>query len=510
MPLSRRIELTSITELLAGHQTTIQRLIDCIAPETKALEEALWLTLTRFTAWVHQLPASETHHHSYLGGLLEHSLEVALWSAESARGRLGDLKRPGWERRRQERTFVLAVALSGLLHDLGKPVSDLLILDPKGQRSWNPYRSSLMEWAESHQLGHYHLQWLRGRGARHRGFSLLMLRNVVEPTLFDRLREVGPELEASLLGALTQEGGEDDPAFRLVSRADQESALRSLRDPRRQTDFGGPSPENILIHAMRHLVQTGVWTPNLPGNALWMLEGQLYVSWPRGAGDLQALIDQDRFSGIPLEPDLLMAFMQDRGLLFPLETTADMPSPIRSFQPSTLDVPLRFLKLRSPRLLFEGVLPESIRIVREARDPDASDPDETAQKPDRKTAPAPGNPSPPDAAFGTLDEETSPSLPSLKIQLQNASDAYEWQIRDHHLFIPHPETAKALAIEPIALIEALDALDWLEPGGAGNLRKVRVIEGRRGLLLTRPVSSELLKAMKVPQKKSRRRAEATA
>jgi len=209
--IKRGIPVIPVQDLLASHQEGIDHLIDCIAPETPELKNALDQTLLNFTHWVHQLPASESHHHSYTGGLLTHSLEVALWSAQSARGRLGDLRQSGWERRRSERTFVLAVALSGLLHDLGKPVADLMILDPSGQMTWNPYRGSLVAWAISHDLPQYHLHWLRGRGARHRGFSLLILRNVVEPALFDRIREVGPELESSLLRILTQDGGRKIP-----------------------------------------------------------------------------------------------------------------------------------------------------------------------------------------------------------------------------------------------------------------------------------------------------------
>jgi len=98
----------------------------------------------------------------------------------------------------------------------------------------------------------------------------------------------------------------------------------------------------------------------------------------------------------------------------------------------------------------------------------------------------------------------------LKTTLQNASDRYEWQVRDQRLFIPHPETARVLGVEPLSLIETLEAEAWLEVGGAGHLRKVRVLEGRRGLLLNPGVSAELLKAMKVPKKKSRRNLEARA
>lgn len=500
------IEVTPINALLASHQVRIDQLIDCIAPETPELHSALVRTLYNFTSWVHQLPASESHHHSYVGGLLTHSLEVALWSAQSARERLGDLRHPGWERRRRERTFVLAVALSGLLHDLGKPVADLMIIDSRGLLTWNPYRGSLMAWAESHDLTHYHLQWLRGRGARHRGFSLLILRDVVEPELFDRIRDVGPELEASLLRGLTQEGEDEDPAFRWVMRADQESTVRSLRDPRRETGFGGPSAERILIHAMRQLIHQAIWIPNIPGSPLWFLEERLYLSWPRAASDIQDLIDQDRLSGIPLDPELLMGFMQERGFLAPLQTQDEFPCPLQTIHPEGLDVPLRMLELRSPALLFDGVLPESRRRVQEGLlVPTSMEPgkvsfetQEAVSVPSPLEDPPPGEP---------LSDDAMALEPSLKAQLQRASDRYEWQVRDHHLFIPHPEAARALGMEPIALIEAFETEAWLEPGGAGNLRKVRVIEGRRGLLLNRRVSTELLKTMKVPKRKSRRKAE---
>lgn len=499
--LSDGIELTPVEVLLKAHQHTIERLIDCIAPETAALHDAIQRTLEEFTAWVHQLPASEAHHHSYRGGLLEHSLEVALWSAESARSRLGDLKRPGWERRRQERTFVLAVALSGLLHDLGKPVADLLIFDPLGQTAWNPYRGSLVAWAESEHLSHYHLQWLRGRGTRHQGFSLLMLRSVVEPTLFDRLREVGPELEARLLDALTAASPEEDPVGRLVSLADQESTLRSLKDPRRQAHFGGPTPENVLIHTMRHLVHQGIWQANVPGNALWYLEDQLYLSWPRAVSDMQQLIDRDRFSGIPLEPDLLLMFLEDRGLLAPIDRDGDIPTPIQTLQPEILDVPIRLIKLRSPRLFFDGVLPDSMRL----RTDDSSDVKVMVAAPIVDSEDL-------EDSLGCLSEAVvnDATHPSLKTAIQAVSDRFEWRVLDHHLFLPHPETAKALGMEPLELIDSLDQSAWLEPGGAGHVRKVRVVEGRRGLLLTRIVSHELLKAMKVPQRKSRRKLEISA
>ncbi len=40
--------------------------------------------LWRYAAFVHLLPASETHHHRGAGGLLRHGLEVAFWAAQAS------------------------------------------------------------------------------------------------------------------------------------------------------------------------------------------------------------------------------------------------------------------------------------------------------------------------------------------------------------------------------------------------------------------------------------------
>jgi len=141
-------------------------------------------------------------------------------------------------------------------------------------------------------------------------------------------------------------------------RADQESTVRSLKDPRRETDFGGPAPERILIHAMRQLIHQAIWIPNVPGSPLWHLDHKIYLSWPRAAHDLESILHQERFSGIPLDSDLLMHFMQDRGLLAPFDPLDEIPSPLKTLQPEGLNVPLSLLELRSPSLLYDGALPD--------------------------------------------------------------------------------------------------------------------------------------------------------
>lgn len=168
-----------------------------------------------------------------------------------------------------------------------------------------------------------------------------------------------------------------------------------------------------------------------------------------------------------------------------------------------MDVPLRMLELRSPRLLFDGVLPDSKRRldITDVKMTQALEVPIPTPVTIHCAASEPQPASNHDMEPVSIDQENALTL---KERLKSVSDRYEWQVRDRYLFIPHPEAAREMGIDPLGLIEALDSQDWLEPGGAGNLRKVRVMEGRRGLLLNHTVSEELLGGMKVPQRKSRR------
>ena len=104
--------------------------------------------IANFVEFVQLLPASQSHHHAQPGGLLQHTLEVASHSLALREGyklpkgtvpeeqiRLG----PVW-------TFGLLVA--ALLHDIGKPVADVVVTlygsDPnKPLKTWSGLAGSM-------------------------------------------------------------------------------------------------------------------------------------------------------------------------------------------------------------------------------------------------------------------------------------------------------------------------------------------------------------------------------
>ena len=93
------------------------------------------------TGFVQQLPASEAHHHAGAGGLLRHGLEVVHEALRLRRTVLLPAGAPAEEVARQEDIWTYATVCAGLLHDLGKPVTDLRII--VDDEDWSPLAGPL-------------------------------------------------------------------------------------------------------------------------------------------------------------------------------------------------------------------------------------------------------------------------------------------------------------------------------------------------------------------------------
>lgn len=98
----------------------------------------------RFAALAQLLPASQNHHHSIPGGLLDHSLEVACNAIRLRQGYLLPPEAGAEEQVRQASAWTVTVVCAALLHDTGKIAVDMEILNmmvPAGIRGKGIWRS---------------------------------------------------------------------------------------------------------------------------------------------------------------------------------------------------------------------------------------------------------------------------------------------------------------------------------------------------------------------------------
>ena len=83
------------------------------------------------------------------------------------------------ERKEQELRWRLAVCFAGLLHDIGKPVSDMAVVNKQGEHTWNPCDENLTDWAAQNSIDRYFLRWRENRHKRHEQFSALVIERVL-------------------------------------------------------------------------------------------------------------------------------------------------------------------------------------------------------------------------------------------------------------------------------------------------------------------------------------------
>lgn len=142
--------------------------------------------------FVGKLPASESNHHNWPGGLLKHSLEVASISFKYAKHwDLPPIAMNDYEARRRPR-WQYAAWVIGLFHDVGKAITDMVVVceDANGKiYRWNPMLKSLNEFCVDHKIVRYYIDMndasrymnSAGRFKRHQGMASSLLGKLLTP-----------------------------------------------------------------------------------------------------------------------------------------------------------------------------------------------------------------------------------------------------------------------------------------------------------------------------------------
>ena len=191
------------------------------------LNELYQTAIVNYARFVQQLPASEAHHHSGPGGMLDHALEVVTHALTIRRGYLLP---PGAnpERLAQEQDlWTYAVFSAALLHDIGKPVVDqcITLFDAKRHPlgHWDPWQGSMVErglW--------YRVDFVRKRNHRlHERVGPLLARMILPSTGISWLAS-NPEVLTQWIAAISGDTNESGILGEIILRADGESVARNL------------------------------------------------------------------------------------------------------------------------------------------------------------------------------------------------------------------------------------------------------------------------------------------
>lgn len=250
--------------------------------------------LEAFAEFVQMLPASESHHHAQPGGLWLHALEVLDAALTFRAGMEIPPSATTEDRKKQEHRWTYAVFVAALLHDVGKPVTDVKVQlfgeDPRAGRPWAPMAGSMKTFG-----AHWYSISFAEPGERdykaHQKLAAMLLHSFVPQRSLRWLAEEGDALP-QLLAYLS---GEDPDGLlgAIVKRADSDSVRRNLlHGPR--TRFASARTRPLverLMEALRRMLQDGGVLPlNRAGAAGWVYDGKVWFVCKRLADEVRAYL----------------------------------------------------------------------------------------------------------------------------------------------------------------------------------------------------------------------------
>ncbi|EJN2862216.1 helicase/relaxase domain-containing protein [Salmonella enterica subsp. enterica serovar Yaba] len=299
--------------------------------------------VARFAELVQQLPASEYHHHSHPGGLLDHTLEVMAFAAKLRQRHLLPAGTAPEEQAREAEAWTAGIIYAALLHDVGKTATDIVVTTDD-ELSWHPWEGPLRS--------AYRLKYLKKRDHQlHPVAGGLLATHVLPVTALNWLAQY-PGLYASFIYCISGHYDRAGIMGELVQEADRASVAQFM-GANASTALERPQPSlaKQMLTALKELVQIQ-YKLNNPhsGSDGWLTEEALWLISKTTADRVRAWLLQQGVTSVPDSNVRLFDEMQAHGLIIPTrEGKAVWSCDIKADGGWTPGGPLTLLKLSPSR-----------------------------------------------------------------------------------------------------------------------------------------------------------------
>lgn len=357
----------------------------CYASKLNEYEYQKYLlpVITNVAHFVHLLPASQDDHHQGYGGLFTHSLEVAFEAANLAKNTIFDRVSPPKEIQWNRRRWILICVLAGLVHDIGKPYTDLEVTTgpDEGGKSWKK-SLPLLDWLRQEHIKKYYVSFLCDRQHNdHVSVALQKLEIVIPPETraFINATGSGDRMDKALRDALLYGGTSKGGLIgSILAKADGESRnadkllQRHIHPVYKNVSHPQGDP---LLKAMLALVTSGKWKANNGVDSeVFNTKQGCFISWNEKV--VKTIWDQATsmgYKGLPSDYLKIAEILVDAQAAVPnVGERGHILSTLWAVTPIMLkDQPVNCLRLRDYRYIYDSVAPTPIECVIEGTPPDA-------------------------------------------------------------------------------------------------------------------------------------------
>ena len=263
--------------------------------------------LERYAELVQHFPASESHHHAYAGGMLDHGLEIVAYALKLRQSHLLPAGATPEAQAAQAEAWTAGIAYAALLHDVGKVAVDLHVEYADGA-VWHPWHGPLRR--------PYRFRYRRDREYRlHSAATGLLYARLLDPDIFDWLSGY-PDLWAALLYVLAGQYEHAGTLGELVMQADQASVAQELGgDPGKALAAPRHALQRKLLDGLRYLLREEFKLNQPQASDGWLTQDALWLVSKTVSDKLRAHLLSQGIDGIPSNNTAVFNVLQDHGIV---------------------------------------------------------------------------------------------------------------------------------------------------------------------------------------------------
>lgn len=300
-------------ELLSVERREI--LIDHIWEQTSVSKESFERLyrgpIGRYAELVQELPASENHHHSYLGGMLDHGLELVLYALKLRQGYLLPIGVSPEEQAQHAGIWTAGTAYGALMHDTGKILCDIRVQTKDGEQ-WHPWHGPIKQ--------PYRFQYIKGRDYKlHNAAASFLCTQILGTEVLNYLAK-NQSIWSSLLYLLSGDYGRAGALAEIVSKADRASTAMNIgANPEKALQAPPESLQAHLARGLRELFTNEEYRLkiNTPGAAGWLTQDGLWLVSKVVADKLRAFLLTQGVDKVPSKNSSLFDELQSHRLIEP-------------------------------------------------------------------------------------------------------------------------------------------------------------------------------------------------
>ena len=262
--------------------------------------------LERYAELVQQFPASESHHHAYPGGMLDHGLEIVAYALKLRQSHLLPAGVTPEAQAAQAEAWTAGTAYAALLHDIGKIAVDLHVEYADGTL-WHPWHGPLQR--------PYRFRYRKDREYRLHGAATgLLYTRLLDREILDWLSSF-TDLWTSLLYVLAGQYEHAGTLGELVVQADQASVAHELGgDPNKALTAPKHALQRKLLDGLRYLLKEEFKLNQPQASDGWLTQDALWLVSKTVSDKLRAHLLSQGIDGIPASNTAVFNVLQDHGI----------------------------------------------------------------------------------------------------------------------------------------------------------------------------------------------------